>query len=79
VITEKDAPREGYPTNFVTPREAQGRDEVFVSRVRRNEAFSNGLSFWVVSDNLRKGAALNAIQIVDLCVKKGFLAQNQKS
>ena len=50
--------------NFVTPREAHGRDEVFVSRLRKCEVFENGLSLWIVSDNLRKGAALNAWQIV---------------
>ena len=50
--------------NFVTPREAHGRDEVFVSRIRKCNVFENGLSLWIVSDNLRKGAALNAWQIV---------------
>ncbi|MES2614852.1 MAG: aspartate-semialdehyde dehydrogenase [Bdellovibrionota bacterium] len=50
--------------SFVTPREAHGRDEVFVSRIRRCEVFENGLSLWIVSDNLRKGAALNAWQIL---------------
>lgn len=49
---------------FVTPRESHGRDEVFISRIRKCEVFENGLSLWIVSDNLRKGAALNAWQIV---------------
>jgi aspartate-semialdehyde dehydrogenase len=49
---------------FVTPREAHGKDDVFVSRIRRCGVFEHGLSLWVVSDNLRKGAALNALQIV---------------
>jgi aspartate-semialdehyde dehydrogenase len=52
--------------SFVTPREAHGKDEVFVSRIRKCAAFENGLSLWIVSDNLRKGAALNAWQIVKL-------------
>ncbi len=50
--------------DFVTPREAHGRDEVFISRIRTCEVFENGLSLWIVSDNLRKGAALNAWQIL---------------
>ena len=50
--------------NFVTPREAHGQDEVFISRIRKCEVFKNGLSLWVVCDNLRKGAALNAWQIL---------------
>jgi aspartate-semialdehyde dehydrogenase len=47
-------------------RDAEGRDDVFVGRIRRDGADCNGLMFWVVSDNLRKGAALNAVQIAEL-------------
>ncbi len=54
---------------FTTPIEASTRDEVFVSRIRKDNSVKNGLSLWVVSDNLRKGAALNAVQIAELLVK----------
>jgi aspartate-semialdehyde dehydrogenase len=55
---------------FTTPIEASTQDAVFVSRIRKDESVKNGLSLWVVSDNLRKGAALNAVQIAELLVKK---------
>ena len=58
---------------FVTPREAHGKDEVFVSRVRKVEAFDNGISLWIVCDNLRKGAALNAIQVINTCALNGTI------
>lgn len=51
---------------FVTPAEIQGEDDVFVSRVREDISVENGLNFWCVSDNLRKGAALNTVQIAEL-------------
>jgi aspartate-semialdehyde dehydrogenase len=51
---------------YVTPAEIAGEDDVFVSRVREDISVENGLNFWCVSDNLRKGAALNAIQIAEL-------------
>ena len=51
---------------YVTPVEAAGEDLVFVSRVREDPTVDNGLNLWVVSDNLRKGAALNTIQIAEL-------------
>ncbi len=54
---------------FVTPIETSTKDEVFVSRIREDKSVKNGLSMWVVSDNLRKGAALNAVQIAELLVK----------
>jgi len=54
---------------YVTQVEAAGEDKVFISRIRKDIALSNGLSFWVVSDNLRKGAALNAVQIAEALVK----------
>jgi aspartate-semialdehyde dehydrogenase len=59
--------------NFMTPREAHGKDEVFVSRVRKTDVFQNGISLWIVSDNLRKGAALNAIQIINSCALNGII------
>ncbi len=51
-----------------TPLRAEGRDEVFVGRVRRDDSHPRGLSMWVVSDNLRKGAATNAVQLAELVV-----------
>jgi aspartate-semialdehyde dehydrogenase len=51
-----------------TPLQAEGRDEVFVGRIRRDESHPRALSMWVVSDNLRKGAATNAVQIAELLV-----------
>jgi len=50
---------------YVTPSEAAGDDMVYVSRIRKDPTVRNGLGFWVVSDNLRKGAALNAVQIAE--------------
>jgi aspartate-semialdehyde dehydrogenase len=51
---------------YPMPIGAEGKDEVFVGRIREDESIANGLNLWVVSDNLRKGAALNAIQIAEL-------------
>ena len=55
---------------YVTPLEATGEDKVFVSRLRADPTIKNGLVFWCVSDNLRKGAALNAIQIAEVLVDR---------
>jgi aspartate-semialdehyde dehydrogenase len=55
---------------YVTPLECAGDDLVFVSRVRKDPTIENGLSMWIVSDNLRKGAALNAIQIAEALIGK---------
>jgi len=55
---------------YITQVEAAGEDKVFVSRIRRDDTIENGLNLWVVSDNLRKGAALNAVQIADLIISK---------
>ena len=52
---------------------AAGRDEVFVGRIRRDPTIPNGLNLWVVADNLRKGAATNAIQIAEVLVQRGWL------
>lgn len=54
---------------YVTPQECAGEDAVYVSRLRRDPTVANGLSFWCVSDNLRKGAALNAVQIAEELVR----------
>ena len=53
-------------TGYVTPKEVQGEFEVYVSRIRNDPTVENGLNLWVVGDNLRKGAALNAIQVAEL-------------
>lgn len=58
---------------YPMPKYAQGKDEVFVGRLRRDESFRNTLNMWVVSDNLRKGAATNAIQIAESLLKKVLL------
>jgi len=56
-----------------TPLRAEGRDEVFVGRIRRDESHPRALSMWIVSDNLRKGAATNAVQIAEVLVERGLL------
>ncbi|PZQ47454.1 MAG: aspartate-semialdehyde dehydrogenase [Micavibrio aeruginosavorus] len=55
---------------YVTPVEIAGEDDVFVSRIRADRTVEHGLNFWCVSDNLRKGAALNAVQIAEVLVRK---------
>ena len=57
-----------------TPKLAAGRDDVLVGRIRRDEAATNGLAFFLACDNLRKGAALNAIQIADLLLERRMVA-----
>ena len=54
---------------YTTPLECVKEDNVFVSRIRQDESIENGFNLWVVADNLRKGAALNAVQIAELLVK----------
>lgn len=54
---------------YATPAELSQTDAVYVSRVRRDESIKNGLNMWIVADNLRKGAALNAVQIAELLIK----------
>ncbi len=60
---------------YVTPLDAQGEDATYVSRIRRDPTVEHGLAFWCVSDNLRKGAALNAVQIAEHLVARGALAR----
>jgi aspartate-semialdehyde dehydrogenase len=69
VIVEDDVSSRVYPM----PLFAQNKDGVFVGRIRRDESIANGLNCWIVSDNLRKGAATNAVQIAELMLKKGFI------
>jgi aspartate-semialdehyde dehydrogenase len=59
--------------DFPTPRDAMGIDDVLVGRIRRDSTVANGLVFFVVADNLRKGAALNAIQIGELVLDRGAI------
>jgi aspartate-semialdehyde dehydrogenase len=62
-----DNPREKqYPLAI----DAAGRDETFVGRIREDESIPNGINMWVVSDNIRKGAALNAVQIAEILIRK---------
>ena len=65
VIVYDDPMRKLYPM----PLDATGKDEVYIGRIREDESITNGLNLWVVSDNLRKGAALNAVQIAECLVK----------
>jgi aspartate-semialdehyde dehydrogenase len=53
---------------YVTPVEAAGEDKVYISRIREDNTIENGLNLWVVADNLRKGAALNEVQIAELVI-----------
>jgi len=69
-ITLKDDPTTfSYPM----PKYAEGKDDVFVGRIRRDESQPNTLNMWIVADNLRKGAATNAVQIAKLLLEKGIL------
>ena len=58
---------------YPMPVDAAGKDDVFVGRIREDESIDNGINMWVVSDNIRKGAALNTIQIAELLIKKGMI------
>jgi aspartate-semialdehyde dehydrogenase len=60
-------------TGYMTPKEAQGEFPVFVSRIRNDPTVEHGLNLWVVADNLRKGAALNAVQIAQLLHERGLI------
>lgn len=59
-----------HEDGFVTPVECAGEDSVFVSRIREDISVENGLNMWIVADNLRKGAALNAVQIAELLIRQ---------
>ncbi len=69
VIIQDDPKNNIYPM----PVNAHGKDEVFVGRIRRDESQDNTLNLWVVADNLRKGAATNAVQIAEHLLKKGLI------
>jgi aspartate-semialdehyde dehydrogenase len=70
IVVVDDLPNQQYPM----PMDAHEKDEVFVGRLRRDESQANTLNMWIVSDNLRKGAATNAVQIAEYLLLKGFLS-----
>jgi aspartate-semialdehyde dehydrogenase len=70
VIVQDDVKNNVYPM----PINSQGRDEVFVGRLRRDESQKNTLNMWIVSDNLRKGAATNAVQIAEFLMEKSMVS-----
>lgn len=65
------------PGGYMTPHEAAGEDATYVSRIREDATVENGLSFWCVADNLRKGAALNTVQIAEMLVNRKLLKRTQ--
>ena len=67
------------PGGYATPHEAAGEDATYISRIREDSTIDNGLSMWIVSDNLRKGAALNAIQIAELLVLRGLIQPKKQA
>ena len=69
-ITLKDDPT---TNSYPMPKYAEGKDDVFVGRIRRDESQANTLNLWIVADNLRKGAATNAVQIAKLLIGKGLI------
>ena len=64
---------------YVTPLESAGEDATYISRIREDPTIDNGLSLWIVSDNLRKGAALNAVQIAELLIERGLISPRQRA
>ena len=69
VVVVDDPQHQGYPT----PAAVAGTDNVYVGRIRRDLSHENGLALWIVADNLRKGAALNAIQVAERAIQEGVL------
>jgi aspartate-semialdehyde dehydrogenase len=67
------------PGGYVTPYEAAGEDATYISRIREDATVENGLVMWVVSDNLRKGAALNAIQIAEVLINRKLIEAKRKA
>ncbi len=64
---------------YITPLESAGEDATYISRIREDSTLDNGLNLWIVSDNLRKGAALNAVQIAELLIARGLIKPKQKA
>ena len=73
IIVVDDPSKNIYPM----PKDAEGRDEVFVGRIRRDESQPNTLNIWIVADNLRKGAATNAVQIAEYLVEKSLVGDTK--
>ena len=69
-VTVLDVREDG---GYITPAESAGEDAVYVSRIRKDPTIANGIGFWCVSDNLRKGAALNAVQIAEAVIQQKLL------
>jgi len=67
------------PGGYITPHEAAGEDATYISRIREDPTIENGLNLWCVSDNLRKGAALNAVQIAEVLANRGWLKPKAKA
>ncbi|MGN6467945.1 MAG: aspartate-semialdehyde dehydrogenase [Rhizobiaceae bacterium] len=63
---------------YISPLESAGEDATYISRIREDPTVENGLNLWVVSDNLRKGAALNAVQIAELLLERGLIQPKKK-
>jgi len=64
---------------YVTPHEAAGEDATYISRIREDATVENGLVLWCVSDNLRKGAALNAVQIAEVLINRKLIEAKRKA
>jgi aspartate-semialdehyde dehydrogenase len=64
---------------YITPIESAGEDATYISRIREDSTIDNGLNLWVVSDNLRKGAALNAVQIAELLIARGLIQPKKQA
>ncbi len=64
---------------YVTPIDAAGEDATYISRIREDATVENGLAMWIVSDNLRKGAALNTVQIAELLVARGLIKPKKQA
>src|SRR5690606_7103425 len=64
---------------YITPLESAGEDATYISRIREDSTLDNGLNLWIVSDNLRKGAALNAVQIAELLVARGLITPKKQA
>jgi aspartate-semialdehyde dehydrogenase len=67
------------PGGYITPYEAAGEDATYISRIREDPTVENGLMLWVVADNLRKGAALNAVQIAEVLVNRRLIEPKLKA
>ena len=67
------------PGGYITPHEAAGEDATYISRIREDATVENGLAFWCVSDNLRKGAALNAVQIAEVLINRKLISPKKQA